>query len=355
MLRHARSAAASGAQVTLAGYVDSPIAPMDGIRVHPVPSFEHIRARGLFFFPLALARQVALAFAWWRTLRAIDAELVLVQDPPAFPLLILLQHKRFVIDWHNTTAAMLRLRDGDSRFVALIGNIEFRLARRAAAHLAVSHALKDHLATRGIDAAVLHDAPLRYVASRAPRSEERVVVMVPSSWSADDDFALLEELVRIWRGPHLHLVLTGRGPRRDAQLARFEAQAKTRVSFEARWFEPGAFHEALASADVGISVHRSAEGMDIPMKMFEMLGCGLPVCALDAGPAMHERFRDGRGVHFFHDAPALAALLTGLLAGWPDAKALDALAASAHDAVPQVWDDEWRERALPLLRPAPEE
>src|SRR5262249_59722186 len=98
----------------------------------------------------------------------------------------------------------------------------------------------------------------------------------------------------------------------------------------------------LGAADVGISLHRSASGVDLPMKIADMFGAGLPVLALDYGPVLREMVAPGTNGRLFSDAATLAGALAALLA---DPAALAALRRGVAETAATSWQDGWRAEA----------
>lgn len=381
MLYHALALADSGADVDLVGYLEhalpARVATHARIRVHALPaSVGAARHR--------LPRVAFLAIALWNVVRQVTAlaaalarvdrpDVILVQTPPAIPTLAVaravarLRRARLVIDWHNLGWAMLGLRLGATHpLVRIARAYEERAGRGAAAHLCVSVALAETVATWDVGrTAVLPDRPVARFAPRAAPAadgDHRPALLVsPTSWTADEDFDLLlaaarayEEAAGVRALPRLRIVVTGDGPLRATYAQRFAALDLRHVELRTVWLEADDYPDFLAAADLGVCLHRSASGLDLPMKIVDLFAAGVPVVAFDYGPALAELVRPEQNGLLFRTAEELASALMRLFAGFPrDAALLARLRDGALGERRRTWADAWAEVARPILLSPP--
>ena len=120
--------------------------------------------------------------------------------------------------------------------------------------------------------------------------------------------------------PKLLIVVTGKGELKERylrEIAHLEStEAWQFVRIRTAWLESSDYPLLLGSADVGVSLHTSSSGLDLPMKVVDMLGCGLPVCALDFACLSELVVERWNGV-VFRDAEGLARQWESLLANHP--------------------------------------
>jgi beta-1,4-mannosyltransferase len=359
------------------------------LRTHPritchllPPPRERSLPRALLL-PAALYRAVvqALWLVWMFLVVLRKPDVILVQNPPAVPALLVvlaaarLTGARLVVDWHNLAWAVLALGVGPRHPVVTLARwYEGVLGRRADAHLCVSGALAAELARWGMaPVAIVRDrpaerfAPLDAAARRATRARlldslglgarAPAVVISPTSWTRDEDFDLLLEAVQLCERlvagrlfPDVLVLLTGRGARRSGFEAQAAALPGPRFHLRTVWLDPDDYPRVLAAADLGLCLHRSASRLDLPMKIADMHGAGLPVCALDYGPCLDEVLRhDDTGLRFA-DAQTLAQQWVSLLATFPGATPeLDRLRANVDKARGVTWRQGWEAEAREIL------
>jgi beta-1,4-mannosyltransferase len=405
---HALALASALAEVDVVGYAGSALHPAvrdhEHIRWHLMPPrAEHARHRssGRRFLALAAVKVLGecLHLLWLLLGVVRKPDIILVQNPPAIPTLLIalaaarLRAARLVVDWHNLGYTMLALRLGPRHpLVRLAQWYERVIGRRADAHLCVSRHMETFLAKDwGIaGAVVLYDRPAAVFAptpplaredlfrrlanvglpigdggAAAPAGSERPALLVcPTGWTADEDFAMLVDAVRqcderilahresAGRGsfPPLFVVITGQGPLRDQWEARIALLRLRTIHLRTLWLAAEDYPLFLGAADLGLCLHRSSSGLDLPMKVQDMFGSGLPVCALDYGPCLAEHVQHGVNGLVFTTSGQLAEQLYTLFRGFPDdSPLLDDLRRNVRAQAGRRWDDEWSAVARPVF------
>lgn len=241
---------------------------------------------------------------------------------------------RFVIDWHNLGYSML----DNKSFQKVAKAYELYLAPMADGHLTVTKAMQSYLLENTpihnsisvlydcppamfspLDSAEQHDimaklhSKLSEVIPRSwnvhtldasqetilttksnsnnsvqPRHGRPALVTSSTSWTPDEDFGvLLNALVTLDKtiqkkesSLQVLVVVTGKGPQKALYEEKISQLALTSVAVQTVWLEPGDYPKLLACADLGISLHTSTSGLDLPMKVLDLAGCHVPVCAV---------------------------------------------------------------------------
>ena len=70
------------------------------------------------------------------------------------------------------------------------------------------------------------------------------------------------------------MVVTGSGPLRAECEARMAGMALRRCAVRTVWLEAADYPLLLGSADLGVCLHASSSGLDLPMKIVDMFGAG---------------------------------------------------------------------------------
>ncbi|KAI0035263.1 glycosyl transferases group 1-domain-containing protein [Vararia minispora EC-137] len=202
----------------------------------------------------------------------------------------------------------------------------------------------------------------------SPRADRPALVVSSTSWTPDEDFSVLLSALgkyeRAARAPGARLpkvlcVVTGRGPQREMYMGRVGRMQRGEegsdgawrwVRCVSLWLEAEDYPVLLGSADVGVSLHASSSALDLPMKVVDMFGCGLPVCALDFA-CLPELVEHGRNGLVFRTDDELSEHLQTLLRGFPaPSPALSALQGFLRGEHPQgtadeqawgSWDENW--------------
>lgn len=180
-----------------------------------------------------------------------------------------------------------------------------------------------------------------------------------TSWTPDEDFKLLLEALCAYSAspnplPPVFAMITGKGPQKQMYLDRIAAltqDAKLKnVTIRTAWLSAEDYATLLACADLGVCLHMSSSGVDLPMKVVDMFGAGLPVLGYGDYESWPELVKEGFNGRSFVTSAELAKVLEELFSEeGGGGRQLTRLKKGALKEGSRRWDDEWDSVAGRLL------
>ncbi|KAI1850021.1 hypothetical protein JX266_004400 [Neoarthrinium moseri] len=387
MQYHALSIAKHGGAVDLIGYYESPPHPdllnNSRVKIHPLsPPPAALRSKSL---PFLLAGPLKVLWQIWTLIWVLGydtqpARWILVQNPPSIPtlaialLISVLRNTHLMIDWHNYGWTILAGTRGSGHPFAKISKAYESILGRLAptANITVTHAMARQLkeAPYSIKTPILtlHDRPAaifqplkgpgdrKAFLERLPETRdfannilagETKLIVSSTSWTPDEDFSLLlDALVDYAKDAPCPIVaiITGKGPQKAHYQSRIrdltEAGKLPNIRILTAWLTMEDYATLLSCADLGVCLHMSSSGVDLPMKVVDMFGSGLPVAAYSGYQSFSELVKEGHNGCGFETADELAAVLTRLFQDSGEDE-LRLLRQGAQKEGSLRWDEEW--------------
>jgi len=216
----------------------------------------------------------------------------------------------------------LKYQKGPNHWTVKVSKIyEMFIGKLADGGFCVSRKMKEFLKTKNIEAIVLYDRPpmnfkplgkeertqtfmdlgnelenllpwnifpeVKTPAELFNHKNRPIIGVSSTSWTKDENFGLLlgilVELNSFLEKNNQSVVffITGKGECKDPFLKELETLPITHIKVLCLWLKIEDYPRLLGSCDFGLSFHESSSGLDLPMKVVDMFGCGLPVIAHD--------------------------------------------------------------------------
>ncbi|CAI2348059.1 unnamed protein product [Caenorhabditis sp. 36 PRJEB53466] len=313
----------------------------------------------------------------------------------------------FTIDWHNYMYSILKdkynlndkqLKENSrkARIVRCVSFLEGLCGRLSDHNLCVTEAMRADLIERwGVKATTFYDRPPTWTFKettletvhelywRLSQTEDilkgegtegtvltrrdpdglpilqhnrPLVLLSSTSWTPDEKFEiLLDALVEYdelatdssKNLPRILMIITGKGPLKTSYLEEIQRKNLGKVDVLTPWLEAEDYPTILASADLGISLHTSTSGVDLPMKVVDMFGAKVPVLA-KRFKCIDELVKENTNGYLFDDSEQLARQICELSRGFPsNCPELNRLKRNMHEWEFESWEVMWKRSAAP--------
>ena len=119
------------------------------------------------------------------------------------------------------------------------------------------------------------------------KEDRPAIIMSSTSWTKDEDFSIFLDAIKEIDNsinnnqeyPKIVFIITGKGPEKQYYEKLISTSNFHKVSIHTMFLSHTNYALLLGSSDIGVSLHTSSSGLDLPMKVVDMFGCQLPVCA----------------------------------------------------------------------------
>ena len=327
MMNHVSSLLDAGFKVKLIGYTDSAIPNL--LSENPNVKILSLRSKALssikmlsgrLFILYALIRILAESLQLLLLLLlSYRSKIFLIQNPPSMPVLAIaylvssLYGTKLIIDWHNYSWSLLKIAKRGKIIVGLASFYEWTFGILSDSAFCVSENMRKDLMAKSIPATTLYDRPFPKKSSgkdmrkalNIPR--DAFFIVSSTSWTIDEDFSIVLEALDLLKNKplKLYLVITGKGPQQAYYKSIIKAKNFANIHIEMAWLEIEDYPEVLKQADLGICLHTSSSGLDLPMKIVDMQEAELPALAFHYN-TIHEFVTEGVTGELFRNSQELA-------------------------------------------------
>ena len=362
----------------------------------------------LFIF-VALIKIITQIFSLsWILFRIPKFRFLILQNPPGIPSMLIcwiickIRGSKFIIDWHNYGYTILKVNNRPKFLVNLACRYEKYFGKKSDVNFCVSQAEKRDLKKEfGIDAVCLPDRPVKGLFKFLNESEanelykkypnelsslidchlpekkdNKPIVMISStSWTPDEDFSILldsfiktEEMilesiedkgqknlmnVDKEKIKKVLFLITGRGPLRDSFMKKVSEAKLKYFDVKSIWLESDDYPKLLSLVDLGISLHYSSSGIDLPMKVVDMFSGCLPVASIYY-ETINELVQENVNGFLFKNDKELAKILKNVIIEMSATGKCEKINKFREKLNKELdkndWVSQWKQRVPPALK-----